>query len=333
MKTVAYSSPLIPVEWLAAHGVRPWRLLPDGNTNASRTHEGLCPFAQAVTDDWQANPSRYAALVLATTCDQMRRWHEILAARSARPVFLMNIPASWQGASSAHMYMDELARLGRFLESLSCTEPTDKQLAQTMLAFAKARQVLQASLDHLPARLFVEYLHKLCQCATQELDAFAADITAQASSASVSQAGIPIAMIGGAMTARDLAVLDLIELAGGRIVLSATEGGARGLPAIFNTESLQCSPRVELFGAYFGAIGEIFRRPDSMLFDYLTREISRCNPKGIVLVRQVWCDLWHAQVGRLRQHLDLPMLELDLDGQEPPATLTNRVHAFIEVLQ
>jgi len=367
MKTVAYSSPLIPVEWIAAHNLRPWRMLPQAYGQLL-TREGVCGYAQAVANSLEtepAEPAEFDGIILATTCDQMRRMHEVLCGRAQHAPkascrsFLMNIPATWQSASSAGMYMDELLRLGKFMESLGGSRPTNEHLSQTMLAFCRSRQVLRLQGQSLTSRRFVERLHQLCRCSMAELEAFANSfageraVVVQASSPAdpystesvqtampatqlppVEEAlRIPLAVIGGPMTADELPVLDMIEDCGGQVVLNATESGQRVLPDMFEIHRTQAAPLAELTRAYFGSVGEIFRRPDSMLMEYLGREIARCRPKGIVLVRQVWCDLWHAQVRRIRQQMNLPLLELDLDGKTPPGSLANRLQAFMEVLQ
>jgi hypothetical protein len=43
MSAVAYSSPFIPPEWIAAHGFQPLRLAPD--SSAIAPPPGVCPFA------------------------------------------------------------------------------------------------------------------------------------------------------------------------------------------------------------------------------------------------------------------------------------------------
>lgn len=331
MITVAYSSPLIPVEWIAAHGLRPWRLLPTGSASV-RTSEGVCPYFQAIAQELSVDGPPLEAAILATTCDQMRRGHQTLAARLGRPVFLMNIPATWQSAASRQIYIDELVRLGLFLESLGGKAPSPSGLWQVMLAYDQARQALLACRERLAGRRFVERLHQLCQSTPDELESLTTEVRAESAANPVRLGRPAVAVVGGPMTARNLCVLDLIEHAGGRIALDATESGSRTLPLSLARGGFGSNPLVELAAAYFGAIGEIFRRPDSMLFETLGRELAACRPAGIVLVRQVWCDLWHAQVQRVRQEAALPLLDLDLAG-EPTAALANRVQAFMEVLR
>ena len=110
MKTVVYSCPFVPAEWIVAHGLRPRRILarPDGAVRASA---GVCPyvaaFVRTVCSETDAD-----ATIVTTVCDQMRRASERIARESSLPLFLMNVPATWQTAAAHRLYLSELRRLG-----------------------------------------------------------------------------------------------------------------------------------------------------------------------------------------------------------------------------
>ena len=55
--------------------------------------------------------------------------------------------------------------------------------------------------------------------------------------------------------------------------------------------------------------------------------------KGVILVRCVWCDLWHAEIHRLREWLAVPLLDMDLDGEDPVNRCTTRIQAFLEAFR
>jgi benzoyl-CoA reductase/2-hydroxyglutaryl-CoA dehydratase subunit BcrC/BadD/HgdB len=107
----------------------------------------------------------------------------------------------------------------------------------------------------------------------------------------------------------------LAEL-GAQVVLDATETDERGLPAPFDAAQLAADPLAELVRAYFDTIPDAFRRPDSQLYEYLRRQVAERNVQGLVLVRHVWCDHWHAQRERLKQCMALPLVEIDLGDQD-----------------
>ncbi len=136
----------------------------------------------------------------------------------------------------------------------------------------------------------------------------------------------------------DYNFFDLIEQAGGRIVLDATEGGERTLPRRFDAARLSSDPLQELSAAYFDAIPDAFRRPDSGLYEWLDRELAVRQVRGIIFRRYVWCDIWHAELHRLKKRYPVPVLEIDagtLSGSgEAGASsrVQGRIEAFLEML-
>ena len=127
--------------------------------------------------------------------------------------------------------------------------------------------------------------------------------------------------------------LDMIEKAGGRVVLDGTDGGDRALPLPFDRHMLAGSdPCRALTHAYFGHIPDVWRRPNSMLYEWLNREQAARDVRGCVLIRHVWCDLWHAEVHRIRDWLPVPLLDLVIDEDDTPTLWQNRIEAFMETV-
>lgn len=132
MKTIAYSSPYVPAEWIEAHGLQSRRLRPLA-TDGSRLHattRGVCPYAAVLV----ANAVSQDAIILTTVCDQMRYAASLLTLQNRVPVFLLNVPSTWQTSAARQLYRAELQRLGRFLTTLGGTAPTDSELTSKMLA-------------------------------------------------------------------------------------------------------------------------------------------------------------------------------------------------------
>ncbi len=322
MNAVGYSSPFVPAEWIAAHGLRPERLRLHPTEKLTR---GICPYAGALLDAALAEkgtgtfcakhpegrsgkrclspfpPPDVSALVLATTCDQMRYVAVILEQRGDRPIFLLNVPSTWQTSAARQLYLDELRRLGRFLAGLGGKTPSDAELADIMLASNLARE------------------EKISRGPT----------------ARGSVGGIPLAILGGPLLETDCGFFQLIERAGGRIALDATEHGWRTLPRPFDPARVAAEPLQELADAYFDGIPDAFRRPDTKLYEWLGRELAARQVRGIILHRYVWCDLWHAEGQRLKQWSPTPVLELDVgpDDTGAPNRIQGRIEAFLEMLK
>jgi benzoyl-CoA reductase/2-hydroxyglutaryl-CoA dehydratase subunit BcrC/BadD/HgdB len=141
-KTIAYSCPYVPAEWIAAHGLRPQRLVPlpvEGAVTIPRI-EGLCPYARAFVNDVAARQD-IDGIVVTTMCDQMRRVFDLLVRRVATPAFLLNVPSTWQTVAAQRLYLDELKRLGRFFVRLGGHEPDKEELIHAMLDQAQGNGV------------------------------------------------------------------------------------------------------------------------------------------------------------------------------------------------
>jgi len=323
--TVVYSSPFVPAEWIAAHGARPKRLRPDAAAAARSAAPvaGMCPYARALAGEAMALRDGQVA-VFATTCDQMRRAAEWAALETPAPVFLFNVPATHGTPAAARLYRDELHRLGHFLVRLGAGDPARKKLADVMESYDARRRELRDALGILTPRE-----------ASEAIAAFDRDGSppTQAAHGSLPH-GVPVAVVGGPLMRGDARVFDRIEEAGGAVVLDGTESGARTIPAPFDRRRLRDDPVLELVDAYFGGIPDVFRRPDEALVAWLGRELASSGARAVVLWRYVWCDLWAAWVARLKELARLPVLDLDVSGDEGADRRTaNRIQAFLEVLR
>lgn len=145
--------------------------------------------------------------------------------------------------------------------------------------------------------------------------------------------GIPVALLGGPLSQQSFALIDTVGQHGGTVVLDGTETGKRGLPRPFDRARLRDNPVDELVDAYFGSIPDVARRPNDELYRWLERELSDPPVRGVILVRWIWCDLWHAETERLREWLRVPLLDLDLDGEDAIARNRTRVQAFMESIR
>lgn len=255
---------------------------------------GVCPYARAFVGAVLAD-DRACGVIVTTVCDQMRRAADVLVLEGRVPVFLMHVPTTWQTPAAQRYYLDELRRLGRFLTRLGGAPPSDDALAKVMLDYDEARS--------------------------------------SAASAGAGQ-GVPLALLGGPLFEDECGLFDLVEDAGGRIVLDASETGERTRPAPFDRRRLREEPLLELADAYFGHIPDAFRRPDGELHVWLARELDRRLVRGIVFRRCVWCDTWAAELGRLKEWVKVPVLDLDADGGDRASRdrTAGRLRAFVEML-
>ncbi len=78
------------------------------------------------------------------------------------------------------------------------------------------------------------------------------------------------------------------------------KAGRGHCPAPSTRRRLASDPLRELADAYFDHIPDVFRRPNDKLYEWLGRELAARQVRGIIFRRYVWCDLWHAELHRLR---------------------------------
>ena len=294
MKNVLYTCPFVPPEWIAAHGLEPMRITPAPPRQGMSA--GVCPFAAAFIHTAAATPA--SGIIATTVCDQMRRSVEIIESQCDTPVFLMNVPATWRSDSAMKLYRDELARLGRFLAALGGTEPAPERLSEMMLHYDSLRAKIRTAGENPKPK------------------------------------GVPLILAGGPLRSTDSEIFDLIEQAGGTVVLDATASGEMTLPARFDQERLAGDPQGELAGAYFARIPHAMRRPNNQLHEYLNREIIARGARGLIYRRYQWCDTWHAELGRLKDSLPAPVLDLVAgDDESDRAYMLTRIQAFVEMLK
>jgi len=328
IKTIVYTCPYVPPEWIAAHGFRPRRLIPlptDGASIAPRA-EGLCPYARAFVNDAAAGAD---GIVVTTLCDQMRRVYDLLVRRSDVPAFLLNVPKTWQTVVAQRLYIDELKRLGRFLVQLGGRAPLQEELAKAMIESAGCAVHNACVAGILPARAEGVPPSDRGRDArdTRGQDALDTGGTHRTSK-------VPVAIVGGPLMQRDRLLFDLIEESGGCVVLDATETGRRGQRRVFDRRRLIENPFMELADAYF-SIPDASRRPNSELYLWLKEELTQTEARGVIFHHYVWCDVWRAELSRLKEWVGLPVLGLDSDGH-PETNLARsrtRIRAFLEMLQ
>ncbi len=300
MKTIAYVSPFVPAEWIAAHGLVPHRLrlgMTSGETLPAA--RGVCPYVEALLKAVQSGLDA-TALVLTTVCDPMRYTASLIESRGDCPTFLLNVPSTWQSPAARRFFGEELRRLGRFLIEHGGNAPDGGKLADTMRDFNDRRY--GSASENNPTMI-------------------------------TANNGIPVALVGGPLMETDVAIHAMIERAGGRVVLDATENGERTQPRPFDAARLAIEPFEELIDAYFD-IPDPFRRPNTRFYHWFAAERTARNVRGVILRRYIWCDLWHAELRRVQETAGLPVLELDVgpDDLASPNRLQGRIEAFFETL-
>lgn len=320
---VFLTSPWIPAEWIRAHGLMPrgvWGA-PDFKLEALPQTAGACAWANAVVG--LAESRADAAVVFSTHCDQLRRGFDTACGVPPGPaarIFLYNLPATWQTAAAEQLVQDELRRLGTFLESLGGSRPSDATLRDVMHSADSARRQLLAAAPRCSARAFAE-----------AVDRFHWEGVIALPVPEEQPAGaVPLALVGGPLSRAQWHLFEILEAAGGRVVLNATEGGERSLAA----PRIHAShPFDELAARCLARCADVFQRPNTPLYEWLGARLAPRGVRGLVLWHYVGCDLWLAEGQSLREAFQLPVLPLDAEEVAGDAPRTrNRLEAFVETL-
>lgn len=308
-RMVVYSSPFIPAEWIAAHGLVPCRRSFVGTRYHQDTSSagpvsaeaGVCPYMRGFINEAAQEP-RAVAIVLTTTCDQMRRGADLLSLHSSVPFFLMNIPSCFGTLRSDALYFAELERLGNFLVTVGGSRVDVTALGEIMLEYETARRLV------------------LLRKSEQTAEGARRD----------PETKIPVGFIGGPLAEGHLDIFDVFAAQGADVVFNGTESGERVMPARFDLRRIKDEPVKVLAESYFGVIPDVFERPNKRVFAWMEKAVQARKVRGVVFIRYVWCDKWHSEVHRFREALEVPLLDIELDGGCVNERTRNRIGAFME---
>ncbi len=279
-QVIATTGPQVPHDRIRAHGFAPVTLPPLASAQGSPS-AGVCAAAHGWAEALLSDESRFAAAVLTTRCDQLRRTFETLRARTRLPLFLLNVPATHGTETALRLYDDELKRLDRFLSRLG--EPRCETHSGRAVSPQTAADAFGAA--SLPGKA-----QRFASSATETAD-------------SVFRVGL----LACCLTEADDAVLQMLRQVGLQIAVHATEGTV-------DTPT-------------------IAQRPNAPFFEWLRQTSRAAGLQGWVHVRQPWCDLYHAEVPRMKSATALPWLDLETGARPAFATLRTRAEAFAESLQ
>jgi benzoyl-CoA reductase/2-hydroxyglutaryl-CoA dehydratase subunit BcrC/BadD/HgdB len=253
----------------------------------------------------------------------MRRTGDLLAATGNLPVFVFDVPATWQGSAPRRYYESELRRLGAFLVRLGGRRLTDEDIHSLINASAAAAERRRASVT----------THSNAPCLEDSSCGSEAALSSGQGRSGLSRCRVPVAIAGGPLGASERLLVNMIDSAGGRVALDATESGERTLPVFSRLRKAEERPETILADAYFGSIPDIFARPDSRFHDWMERMTRERGIRGVIVFVHLWCDRWRAEVQTLRDRLPLPVLLVSSGNELASEHVWARIEAFLEVVR
>lgn len=322
-KRVVYTDPFVPMEWIFAHELLPCRITPV-SSNQQSVAQGLCPFADSLLYG-MTREDQNDLLILTTSCDQMRRLPEWIAPAANQPIFLLNVPKTWKSENAKHLYRDELYRLSHFLQHHGGQKPDDPSLTTCIKMYDSVRRQLQSTRKSRSSKEFTQTIIDFHKNGIPVLSR---------RGRAVEKPGVPIAITGSPLFEDHLFLFDIAQESNGRIDLDATESGELSLPGHLQESGWSSDPLHELVRIYW-EIPAVYRRPNTLLYEYLLREIHARRIKGLIVVYHTWCDLWHAELPTIKETITVPVLELCLDQVDSKSAhqrIKTRIQAFMETI-
>jgi hypothetical protein len=299
--SIAVTGPRIPAELIRAHGFEPVTVTPLTALRQRPQTAGVCAVAHGWVEALTTAGPRLAAAVLTTRCDQLRRAAETARERIRLPVFVMNIPVTHGTEAACHLYREEAVRLDGFLSRLAGEARAEPAPARGDTGGVPADQGLYA-----PA----------AQAAERAL-----------------QGGHRVGLLGCCLTEADYAVVQMLGQLGLQLVANATESPlAVGTPPRRRPRTARGAVPTAAASGPFVARPAIAQRPNAPFFAWLRQFGLTHRIEGWVLLRQPWCDLYHAEVPRLKSETELPWLDLETGAQPAFEALRTRAEAFAERL-
>ncbi len=143
-----------------------------------------------------------------------------------------------------------------------------------------------------------------------------------------------IALMGGPAIDFDSGLINLIQEHSAKICLDATEIGELAIPDV-NLKKLADDPYSELAIAYFANMPDIAKRPNKQFYEHIDEMVKQRNIDAIIVRTYPWCDIWHAEIPRIKELFKLPLLHFTADVCTSPkndSRLKTRLKAFFEIL-
>jgi hypothetical protein len=306
-QVIATTGPQVPHDRIRAHGYAPLTLPPLATALGSPT-AGVCAAAHGWAEALLSDESRFAAAVLSTRCDQIRRTFETLRARTRLPLFLLNVPATHGTETARRLYAEELNRLDRFLSRLG-EGPQGESL--TGLGGTGSASATSTFGRCSAFGGFPQTAAGACRSASLAANGEASPLDRALrhapDAAETVERAFRVGLLACCLTEADDAVLRMLPQVGLQIAVHATEGTV-------DTPT-------------------IAQRPNAPFFEWLRKTSRAAGLEGWVHVRQPWCDLYHAEVPRMKSATALPWLDLETGARPAFASLCMRAEAFAETLQ
>jgi benzoyl-CoA reductase/2-hydroxyglutaryl-CoA dehydratase subunit BcrC/BadD/HgdB len=321
---IGYTCSYIPVELLAATGLKPYRLL-HGDIGLSKDGERLlridaCPLVKSNIAYIIKNQDKFTALVGSTGCDMARRMFDIVDELTDIPVYVLNNPRT----DNPKIFNDEIDWLAKELEHLSNRKLNDDLLRLEIERWENIREqyrTLNKKRAANPSLISTSDFHKAA------INYYKGDVDAQINITEKHSVNPRVYLIGSAITYEANQILELLEQEL-RIVGDFNCGISRFLNIEIKDKNLN-----GIKHAYYNQPPCIFKRPNHKFYEWTSSQLKKYACDGIIAWTLDYCDSYEFELKRMESRFGFPILRIRSDFSfQNLSQIKTRISAFREML-
>lgn len=321
---IGYTCSYIPVELLAATGLKPYRLL-HGDIGLSKDGERLlridaCPLVKSNIAYIIKNQDKFTALVGSTGCDMARRMFDIVDELTDIPVYVLNNPRT----DNPKIFNDEIDWLAKELEHLSNRKLNDDLLRIEIERWENVREqyrTLNKKRAANPSLISTSDFHKAA------INYYKGDVDAQINITEKHSVNPRVYLIGSAITYEANQILELLEQEL-RIVGDFNCGISRFLNIEIKDKNLNGIKHV-----YYNQPPCIFKRPNHKFYEWTSSQLKKYACDGIIAWTLDYCDSYEFELKRMESRFGFPILRIRSDFSfQNLSQIKTRISAFREML-
>lgn len=321
---IGYTCSYIPVELLAATGLKPYRLL-HGDIGLSKDGERLlridaCPLVKSNIAYIIKNQDKFTALVGSTGCDMARRMFDIVDELTDIPVYVLNNPRT----DNPKIFNDEIDWLVKELEHLSNRKLNDDLLRLEIERWENVREqyrTLNKKRAANPSLISTSDFHKAA------INYYKGDVDAQINITEKHSVNPRVYLIGSAITYEANQILELLEQEL-RIVGDFNCGISRFLNIEIKDKNLN-----GIKHAYYNQPPCIFKRPNHKFYEWTSSQLNKYACDGIIAWTLDYCDSYEFELKRMESRFGVPILRIRSDFSfQNLSQIKTRISAFREML-
>jgi benzoyl-CoA reductase/2-hydroxyglutaryl-CoA dehydratase subunit BcrC/BadD/HgdB len=305
----------------------------------------ICPFARAQIGErlLKENPyySMIDMLVAPITCQHLKKVAEVWEYDGDLEIFKLGIPHKYDGDFELGFYTDRLRALKHRLQTFTGNEITNEKIGRAIELYNKIRELFRKisllrrdSPSPISAMEFIKLNHASFYA---DPDFMVEVLDELSKKQQVTETNAPrVLLLGPNIGYGDYAMLELVQTAGGEIVIEELCEGIRYYwHSIENKGDLYQSLAR---GYLVDRVPCAFMRDSAKeRLDFALKLVKDFNTSGIIWYELLCCETYDAEAYYFAEKMgeqDIPMLILESDySTAATGQLKTRIEAFIEIVR